>query len=90
MVERKNKLIQKVTDLDLTPSNIERNFLFPKEDSWESSSLWDDFLEGANIHLGKRSGGWKCKMYHPENSYNKRTYLIVYYKIMGWNRSFIG
>jgi len=59
MVERKNKLIQKVTDLDLTPSNIERNFLFPKEDSWESSSLWDDFLEGANIHLGKRSGGWK-------------------------------
>ncbi len=79
MVERKNKLIQKVTDLDLTPSNIERNFLFPKEDSWESSSLWDDFLEGANIHLGKRSGGWKfCWNFHKNKHYSDKEELLSF------------
>ncbi len=45
MEERKKVLTQRVMDLELTPSNIERGFNVTKEDSWESSSAWDDFLD---------------------------------------------
>jgi len=79
MESRKQKLIEEVTKLELTPSNIERNFSFSKNDSWESSSIWDDFLDGTNIHLGKRSGGWKfCWNFHKNKHYSNKEELLSF------------
>ncbi len=76
---RKQKLIEEVTKLELTPSNIERNFSFSKNDSWESSSIWDDFLDGTNIHLGKRSSGWKfCWNFHKNKHYSNKEELLSF------------
>lgn len=79
MESKKQKLIKQVTDLDLSPSNIERNFSFQKEDSWESESLWDVFLNDTNIHLGKRSGGWKfCWNFHKDKYYSNKEQLLAF------------
>jgi hypothetical protein len=79
MEERKKVLTQRVMDLDLTPSNIERGFNVTKEDSWESSSVWDDFLDRTNIHLGKRSGGWKfCWNFHKNKHYSNKEELLSF------------
>jgi len=79
MDERKLKLMLDVSDLDLTPNNIERNFCLPKEDSFECESVWDVFLEGINIHLGKRSFGWKfCWNFHNNKYYSNKEELLSF------------
>ncbi len=79
MDERKLKLMSDVSHLDLTPDNIERNFCLPKEDSFECESVWDEFLEGTNIHLGKRSGGWKfCWNFHNNKYYSNKEELLSF------------
>ena len=56
--EKKKKLIDGVKNLDIKSlKNIVLNFNYNKYDSYEYSSVWDDFLEGNLIHLGKRSSG---------------------------------
>lgn len=77
MESKKLKLIQEITDLDLSPSIIERNFRIQKEDSWDSESPWDRFLDSANIHLGKRSSGWKfCWNFHNNKYYSNKEELL--------------
>lgn len=77
MEHRKSVLIQQVTDLELTPSNIERGFKVEKTASWEYESPWDVFLEDANVHLGKRSGGWKfCWNFHKNKFYSNKEQLL--------------
>ena len=79
MDERKLKLMLDVSNLGLTPNNIERNFRLPKEDSFDSESVWDRFLEGTNIHLGKRSGGWKfCWNFHNNKYYSNKEELLSF------------
>lgn len=79
MDERKLKLMSDVSHLDLTPDNIERNFCLPKENSFECESVWDEFLEGINIHLGKRSGGWKfCWNFHNNKYYSNKEELLSF------------
>jgi hypothetical protein len=74
---KKRILIEQVTDLDLSPFNIERNFRINKKDSWDSESPWDIFLEDTNIHLGKRSGGWKfCWNFHNDKYYKNKEELL--------------
>lgn len=79
MESKKQTLIQQVIDLDLSPFNIEREFNIQKEDSWESESVWSRFLEGTNIHLGKRSGGWKfCWNFHKNKYYSNKEELLSF------------
>ena len=79
MESKKQTLIQQVIDLDLSPFNIEREFNMQKEDSWESESVWSRFLEGTNIHLGKRSGGWKfCWNFHKNKYYSNKEELLSF------------
>jgi hypothetical protein len=38
---------------------------------------WDEFIEGSNIHLGKRSMGWKfCWNFHDNKYYSDKQQLI--------------
>jgi len=79
MDERRFKLIEDATKLVLTPDNIERNFCLPKEDSFECESIWERFIEGTNIHLGKRSGGWKfCWNFHNNKYYSNKEELLSF------------
>jgi hypothetical protein len=77
MEKRKLVLIQQVTNLELSPSSIESGFRVNKEDTWDTESPWDAFLEDTNIHLGKRSGGWIFSWnFHDDKYYhNKKTLL---------------
>lgn len=79
MERRKGIIIQQITDLELSPSNIEREFRLPKIDSWDSESPWDKFLEDSSIHLGKRSGGWKfCWNFHDDKYYSNKEELLSF------------
>jgi hypothetical protein len=79
MESKKKRLIQEVMDLELSPSNIERGFNIPKEDSWDSESVWSRFIEDTSIHLGKRSSGWKfCWNFHKNKYYSNKEELISF------------
>jgi hypothetical protein len=78
METRKQTLIGFVNNLDLSPENIESGFRFisPRKD-WEWFSPWEMFLEGTNIHLGKRSMGWKfCWNFHKDKYYSNKEELL--------------
>ena len=79
MESKKEKLIKHIEDLILTPFNIERGFRVIQVDEWSSESPWDSFIEDTNIHLGKRSSGWKfCWNFHNNKYYSNNTYPSCY------------
>jgi hypothetical protein len=69
MVMRKHILLGQINGLDLSPLNIECGFRVTVDDQWNSESPWDTFINGTNIHLGKRSGGWKFLWNFHKNKY---------------------
>ena len=78
MEARKQTVIGFVNNLDLSPENIESGFKFisPRKD-WEWFSPWEMFLEDTNIHLGKRSSGWKfCWNFHNNKYYSNKEELL--------------
>ena len=79
MDERKFKLIEKINNLDLSPSNIECGFDEPIDDQWGRESPWGVFIDGTNIHLGKRSSGWKfCWNFHKDKYYSNKEELLSF------------
>lgn len=78
MVTRKEVLIGFINNLELSPENIEGGFRFisPRKE-WEWFSPWEMFLEDTNIHLGKRSSGWKfCWNFHKNKYYSNKDELL--------------
>ena len=78
MEARKQTLIQQVTSMDMSIENLEREmkYISPTKD-WEWFSPWEMFIEGTNIHLGKRSSGWKfCWNFHKEKYYHDKHSLL--------------
>lgn len=79
MDERKYKLLERVANLDLSVGDIERGFQFPIDDQWNSESPWETFINGTNIHLGKRSSGWKfCWNFHKDKYYHNKESLLEF------------
>ena len=80
MVSRKQTLIGFITDLELSPENIESGFkLISPRKEWEWFSPWDMFREDTNIHLGKRSSGWKfCWNFHKDKYYSDKESLLEF------------
>ena len=79
MEAKRKRLVKTVKDLTMEPSFIERGFQIVDEDSWDSESTWDKFLEGTAIHLGKRSSGWKfCWNFHKDKYYSNKEELIQF------------
>ena len=80
IVIRHQKLYEKVSKLDLWDvSKIKCNFSEPKENGFESQSIWDDFIEDMNVHLGKRSMGWKfCWNFHKNKHYSNKEELLSF------------
>ena len=79
MEAKRKRLVKTVKDLTMEPSFIEREFQITNEDSWDSESPWDKFLDGTAIHLGKRSSGWKfCWNFNDNKYYSSKEELIQF------------
>ena len=79
MDERKFKLLEKIKNLDLSPSNIECEFNEPIDDQWGRENPWGIFIDGTNIHLGKRSSGWRfCWNFHKDKYYSNKEELLSF------------
>ncbi len=77
MNEHKLNLYTDISEMVLSPKNIEGNFCLPINGTWECQSPWDKFIEGMTIHLGKRSGGWKfCWNFHDNKYYSNKEELL--------------
>ena len=80
MEARKQTLIQQVASMDMSVENLEREmkYISPTKD-WEWFSPWEMFIEGTNIHLGKRSSGWKfCWNFHKDKYYSNKETLLEF------------
>jgi hypothetical protein len=80
MLKRQQTLIQQVTSMDMSTENLERGmkYISPTKD-WEWFSPWEMFIEGTNIHLGKRSSGWKfCWNFHKDKYYTNKEELLSF------------
>jgi len=78
MLKRQQTLIQQVTTMDMSMENLERGmkYISPTKD-WEWFSPWEMFIDGTNIHLGKRSVGWKfCWNFHKDKYYDSKESLL--------------
>lgn len=79
MEAKRKKLVKTIKDLIMEPALIEREFQITKDDSWDSESPWDKFLDGTAVHLGKRSSGWKfCWNFHKDKYYSNKEELIQF------------
>jgi len=81
MIIKKAELLKSIAELEMTPYNLERKFSLPSDDekTWESETPWDKFIEGTNIHLGKRSGGWKFLWnFHDKKYYSNKEELLEF------------
>ena len=80
MLGRQHTLIQQVTTMDMSTENLERGmkYISPTKD-WEWFSPWEMFIDGTNIHLGKRSSGWKfCWNFHKDKHYQDKESLLEF------------
>lgn len=81
MEARKEKLRLRIEELDLSPATIERGFhtIGNSESSWDHHSPWSEFINETNIHLGKRSMGWKfCWNFHENKYYTNKEELVAF------------
>jgi len=77
--QRKERLKAQIESMPTAPCDIERTFRYIDNptDAWSLLSPWDEFIEGTNIHLGKRSSGWKfCWNFHKEKYYKDKESLL--------------
>jgi hypothetical protein len=80
MLQRQQTLIQQVTSMDMSAENLERGmrYISPTKD-WSWYSPWDMFIKDSNIHLGKRSSGWKfCWNFHKDKYYDDKESLLEF------------
>ncbi len=77
MESRKTRLENDIRKMTLSPNDIERGFQVPIDDQWNSESPWETFINGTNVHLGKRSAGWKfCWNFHKNKYYSNKEELL--------------
>jgi len=72
---KKEKMIDRINDLELTPGNIQNEFRISGTSIFEEVNPWTEFNKEMIVHLGKRSGGWRFLWnFHDYEHYsNKRT-----------------
>lgn len=76
---RKNKLQTRIRQIDLSPNSLSRGFRIDKSKDYENITPWDEFTEDIEIHLGKRSMGWKfCWNFHKNKYYKDKTSLETF------------
>lgn len=85
MEERRDRLRVRLIGLKMTPDLIADRFRYIDagldDEVFGGITPWDEFIEGTNIHLGKRSMGWKfCWNFHDNKYYSNKQQLIDFVK----------
>ncbi len=80
MVTRHQRLINRVSNLDVwDPASVANQFSDIKHGEWETKNAWQEFLEDTNVHLGKRSLGWKfCWNFNNNKFYSNKEELLKF------------
>ena len=74
-----NKLKNDILNMDLSILSIESGFRVAVDDMWNGENPWETFMDGINIHLGKRSSGWKfCWNFHGNKYYSNKEELLSF------------
>lgn len=78
--ERQIRLIKRVEQLDsVDVAAIARKYATIQYGDWEYMSPWDEFIDDMNVHLGKRSGGWKfCWNFNGNKFYSNKEELLKF------------
>lgn len=69
--KRKQLLLTRVRTMDTSVAGVGQGFGIDNTDNWDCITPWDEFTADSNIHLGKRSGGWKFSWNFHNNEYYK-------------------
>jgi hypothetical protein len=83
IINKKNDLIRNVQAMDISIESIESGFktVSPRKE-WEWFTPWEIFIEDTNIHLGKRSMGWKfCWNFHDNKYYSDKDELLDFIRL---------
>jgi len=79
LLERKARLEKMVAELDLSPLSVSQGFTYDNPDGFDRYSPWDFFTQDCEVHLGKRSGGWKfCWNFHKNKYYSDKATLEAF------------
>jgi hypothetical protein len=74
-----NQLQIDILNMDLSVLSIESGFRVAVDDMWNGENPWETFMDKINIHLGKRSGGWKfCWNFHDNKYYSNKEELLSF------------
>lgn len=74
-----NKLQIDILNMDLSVLSIESGFRVAIDDQWNGENPWETFMDKMNIHLGKRSMGWKfCWNFHDDKYYSNKEELLSF------------
>ena len=72
-----NQLQIDILNMDLSVLSIESIFRVAIDDQWNGKNPWETFMDKINIHLGKRSMGWKfCWNFHDNKYYSNKEELL--------------
>jgi len=72
MISREQRLRIRIDAMDtINPQQIESGFRSIPVSEWDAISPWEEFLDGTNVHLGKRSSGWKFLWNWNDSKYYK-------------------
>jgi hypothetical protein len=76
---RHNQLQIDILNMDLSVLSIESEFRVAIDDKWNGGNPWETFINNINIHLGKRSMGWKfCWNFNDNKYYSNKEELLKF------------
>jgi len=79
MEKRKQLLQTQIRNLDISPTGVSQGFSYDNPNGIDRYTPWDIFNEDTEVHLGKRSMGWKfCWNFHKNKYYNDKESLEAY------------
>jgi hypothetical protein len=74
--ERHERLTKRIAEMDLSVRAVSQGFSIDNPDGWDRVSPWDEFTQETEIHLGKRSMGWKFTWnFHKDKYYSDKASL---------------
>lgn len=74
-----NQLQIDILNMDLSVSSIKSEFRVTIDDQWNGENPWEMFMDNMNVHLGKRSSGWKfCWNFHNNKYYSNKEELLSF------------
>jgi hypothetical protein len=81
MEDRRETLLKQIQSIQIDPSSISSNFRtrVKMDDYSEGMNPWERFIDDIEIHLGKRSGGWKFLWnFHSKRYYSDKEELLAF------------